>query len=279
MHSPKAVRRLSGCHIISEAFIMLGRIHSTESFGTVDGPGIRFVVFFQGCPMRCLYCHNPDTWLKEGGHTETVDSLLALYRRNAVFYRNGGITCTGGEPMMQMPFLTELFTAAKKEQIHTCLDTSGICFLPDNPEPFRTLLSVTDLVMLDIKHIDAEKHRELTGHSNSRILQFADFVSECGVPVWIRHVVVPGLTDDSAEQERLGYRIGGLKTLQGLDVLPYHDMGKKKYEELGIPYPLKDTLPASAEQAAAAKECILRGIRKRLLHEAESTVLPSSSNG
>ena len=243
---------------------MQGMIHSVESFGTVDGPGIRFVVFFQGCPMRCLYCHNPDTWETGGGHPETVESLLAQYRRNAVFYKNGGITCTGGEPMMQLPFLTELFTAAKREGIHTCLDTSGICFQPAHPEPVRALLAVTDLVMLDIKQMDAERHRALTGHSNENILRFAVFVSDCGVDLWIRHVVVPGWTDDPEEQERLGYFIGGLKTLKGLDVLPYHDMGKAKYAALGIDYPLKDTKPLSKEAAAAAKAVILHGVKQRL---------------
>ena len=244
--------------------MMQGRIHSTESFGTVDGPGIRFVVFFQGCPMRCLYCHNPDTWDVNAGHTESVESLLEQYRRNAVFYQNGGITCTGGEPMLQMSFLTGLFTAAKQEGIHTCLDTSGICFNPEQPEPVRALLAVTDLVMLDLKQINDEKHRALTGHSNVNILKFAEFVSECGVPLWVRHVVVPGLTDDPKEHEQLGYFIGGLRTLKGLDVLPYHTMGKRKYEELGIPYPLGETPPADNPAAEQAKAAILRGIKARL---------------
>ena len=243
---------------------MQGRIHSTESFGTVDGPGVRFVIFFQGCPMRCRYCHNPDTWDADAGHAETAESLLEQYRRNAVFYKNGGITCTGGEPMLQMPFLTELFSAAKRERIHTCLDTSGICFDPEHPEPVRTLLNVTDLVMLDLKQINDEKHRQLTGHSNERILKFAEFISECGVPLWIRHVVVPGLTDDPAEHVLLGEFIGGLRTLKGLDVLPYHTMGKRKYAALGLPYPLGDTPPAEQSAAADAKAAILRGIKKRL---------------
>ncbi len=248
---------------------MQGRIHSVESFGTVDGPGVRFVIFFQGCPMRCRYCHNPDTWEPGGGHPETVGSLLEAFRRNAAFYRSGGITCTGGEPMLQMPFLTELFTAAKQEGIHTCLDTSGICFQPGNTADVRALLSVTGLVMLDIKHIREDAHRALTGHSNRNILQFAEFVSECGVPLWIRHVLVPGLTDAAEDLDALGYFIGGLQTLKGLDVLPYHDMGKPKYAALGISYPLPGTPPASAEQAAAAKEIILGGIRRRLREDEE----------
>jgi len=246
---------------------MDGRIHSTESFGTVDGPGVRFVVFFQGCPMRCQYCHNPDTWETGAGHTESVESLLEQYQRNAVFYKNGGITCSGGEPMMQMEFLTALFTAAKQQGIHTCLDTSGICYRSEIKEEVRSMLSVTDLVMLDIKQLDDGKHRLLTGRSNQNILEFAEFVSECGVPLWIRHVVVPTITDLAEEQEQLGYFIGGLKTLKGIDVLPYHTMGRRKYEEMGIPYPLENLPAAEAAAASAAKTVILRGIKKRLLEK------------
>lgn len=245
---------------------MYGYIHSTESFGTVDGPGIRFVIFFQGCPMRCRYCHNPDTWAPNRGQTETAASLLSQYEKNHNFYKNGGITATGGEPMMQLPFLTELFSAAKARGIHTCLDTSGICYQPDAPEQTETLLKVTDLVMLDIKHIDDAAHQKLTGHSNRNILAFAEKISECGVPLWIRHVIVPGWTDSAPEQQALGYFIGGLRTLKGLDVLPYHELGKPKYEALGIPYPLADTEPVSKETAAEARRQILSGIRRRL-HE------------
>ncbi len=243
---------------------MTGLIHSTESFGTVDGPGIRLGIFFQGCPMRCLYCHNPDTWETGGGTEMTVPELLALYDRNRAFYRGGGITATGGEPMMQLPFLTALFTAAHQSGIHTCLDTSGICFQPEHPEKAAALLAVTDLVMLDIKHIDDSRHRELTGHSNENILAFADFISAQGVPLWIRQVIVPGWTDDPAEQFRLGERISRLKTLCGLDVLPYHDFGRKKYEALHLPYPLADTAPVSPETAAAARDQIMRGLRAGL---------------
>ena len=243
---------------------MEGYIHSTESFGTVDGPGIRFVIFFQGCPMRCLYCHNPDTWTPRTGHTETADALLAQFAHNRAFYKNGGITATGGEPMLQLPFLTELFTKAKAQGIHTCLDTSGICYDPDAPESAEQLLAVTDLVMLDIKHIDDSAHRRLTGHSNANILAFAQKISDCGVPLWIRHVIVPDWTDSPAEQQQLGYFIGGLQTLRGLDVLPYHDLGKPKYEALGIPYPLADTPPVTKDAAEAARAEIRRGILNRL---------------
>lgn len=243
---------------------MKGYIHSTESFGTVDGPGVRFVIFFQGCPMRCLYCHNPDTWTIGGGTETDTGTLLAEFNKSREFYRSGGITCTGGEPMLQMPFLTELFTQAKAQGIHTCLDTSGICYDPAQPAPAETLLAVTDLVMLDIKHIDDGMHRRLTGHSNARILAFAQKISEMNVPLWIRHVIVPGWTDSADEQARLGWFIGGLHTLKAVDVLPYHNMGRRKYEALGLPYPLGDTPPVTQDAAAAAKEQIMQGIRRRL---------------
>ena len=245
---------------------MDGWIHSTESFGTVDGPGVRFVIFFQGCPMRCLYCHNPDTWEANKGTRMTVPELLAAYERNAPFYRNGGITATGGEPMLQMDFLTVLFAEAKQRGIHTCLDTSGICFSPAHPEKAAALLAVTDLVMLDIKHIDDAKHRQLTGHTNADILAFAEYISAHGVPLWIRHVIVPGWTDSKEEQFALGVFLSRLRTLKALDVLPYHNMGRAKYEALGIPYPLSDTPPCTKEDAAAARAEILRGIRYGLHH-------------
>ncbi len=243
---------------------MEGYIHSTESFGTVDGPGVRFVIFFQGCPMRCLYCHNPDTWTPQQGERYSTDALLAQYDRYKEFLKSGGITATGGEPMLQLEFLTELFAKAKARGIHTCLDTSGVCFRPEQADRFTALAGVTDLVMLDIKHIDEQKHRALTGQSNRHILAFAEFLSERGVPLWIRHVIVPGWTDDTEELQALGYFIGGLKTLKALDVLPYHDMGKAKYAAMGMPYPLADTPNVSKEDAAKAREVILQGLKRRL---------------
>ena len=246
---------------------MDGYIHSTESFGTVDGPGVRFVVFFQGCPMRCLYCHNPDTWQPAQGMVMTTEEILMQYERYKEFLKSGGITATGGEPMLQMDFLTDLFTKAKAKGIHTCLDTSGICFSPENPDACRQLAAVTDLVMLDIKHIDDEKHRRLTGQSNRNILAFAEFLAAEGVPLWIRHVVVPGWTDDAASLEALGHFIGGLKTLKALDVLPYHDMGKAKYEALGMDYPLADVPALAKEDAEAARVQIMKGLKARLLEK------------
>ena len=244
-----------------------GYIHSIESCGTVDGPGLRYVIFLQGCPMRCQYCHNPDTWEPNKGDEMTVEEVLKSFYHNTAFYKTGGVTVTGGEPMMQMDFLIELFTELHEGGFHTCIDTSGIMFRPDNEkmmEKIEKLMDVTDLVMLDIKHIDDEKHKELTSHSNKRILDFARYLDKKGIPLWIRHVIVPGFTDDPDEQFRLGEFIGGLRTLKGLDVLPYHDFGKQKYEALGVEYPLVNTEPVSNDTAAAARQQILRGIKHRL---------------
>ncbi len=245
-----------------------GRIHSTESFGTVDGPGVRFVVFFQGCPLRCKYCHNPDTWDFSGGREVTADELMKEYDSYKEFLKSGGITATGGEPLAQPEFLTELFRLAKSKGVHTCLDTSAGCYDPDSHSRIDEALKYTDLVMLDIKHIDDAAHKQLTGHTNRNILAFAEHIRELGIPVWIRHVVVPGITDDRDELFRLGEYIATLKNIKALDVLPYHDMAKSKYEQLGIPYPLPETPPLTKEQAIAAREIILSGI-KSALHKHE----------
>lgn len=246
---------------------MEGYVHSTESFGTVDGPGIRFVVFMQGCPMRCLYCHNPDTWEINRGEKRSVESILAEYDSYKEFLKSGGITCTGGEPLLQIDFVTELFEQAKKRGIHTCLDTSGITFNPKDEETlckFKRLVKSTDLVMLDIKHIDPEEHKKLTGHSNENILAFAEFLRDEGIELWVRHVVVPGITDNEKYLHDLGYFLGGLKNLKALDVLPYHTMGKAKYKELGLDYPLGDTPPAEKSLALWAKDVIMEGLKDRL---------------
>jgi pyruvate formate lyase activating enzyme len=216
--------------------------------------------------MRCAYCHNPDTWELNAGELMDSDYIIEQFERNRSFYTTGGITATGGEPLMQIDFLTELFTKAKEKNIHTCLDSSGIAFNPNNPElmaKFDKLIKVTDLVMLDIKHIDPEKHFALTKQHNENILAFAQYLSDNGVDIWIRHVVVPGLTDDDVYLEKLGYFIGGLKTLKALDVLPYHTMGVVKYEKLGIEYPLKDVPAMSQKTALEKKEVILKGIKER----------------
>lgn len=233
---------------------MTGRIHSIETFGTVDGPGVRFVVFLAGCPMRCLYCHNPDTWNKGAGKAYTAPELLARMLRNRAFYKTGGITATGGEPLMQLEFLTELFALAKAEGVHTCLDTSGVTF-HDDPEylaKLDRLLAATDLVMLDIKHIDSEVHRKLTGHGNERVLAFARYLRESRVKMWVRHVLVPGLTDRREDLAALGRFLRDFDNLEKIEVLPYHTLGRAKYESLGLPYPLGDTPQATAAEAGAA---------------------------
>lgn len=249
-----------------------GRIHSIESFGTVDGPGIRFVIFMQGCPMRCLYCHNPDTWKTDGGKEVTVKELLDEYRKNRDFYKNGGITVTGGEPLLQIDFVTELFREAKDYGIHTAIDTSGITY-NDSAEYIARLdglMEYTDLVMLDVKHIDDEKHKVLTGHSNARVTAFAKYLEKKNVPLWARHVVIEGYTDNEHDLYELGSFLGSLKNLYALDVLPYHTLGVAKYRELGIPYPLEGIEPTSKEHSNEAKKIIMSGItdqRKKLRGE------------
>lgn len=231
----------------------MGKIHSLETFGTVDGPGVRFVVFFQGCPMRCQYCHNPDTWKIEDGEEMSADEIIDRFERNRSFYQTGGITATGGEPMLQFDFLTELFTKAKEKGIHTCLDTSGIMF---PKKQIEQLMSVTDLVMLDIKHINDEEHQKLTGQSNSSILAFAKYLDSIGKPVWIRHVVVPGITFEEKELTELGRFLKTLHNVEKLEVLPYHSMGKVKYDNLGMDYVLKDTPQLTKAEAKEAENII-----------------------
>lgn len=245
---------------------MQGRIHSLESFGTVDGPGTRFVVFVQGCPMRCAYCHNPDTWAMTGGTLMDPEYIFEQYKRNEPFYKGGGITVTGGEPLMQVDFLIDLFTIAKANNVHTCIDTSGIAYKPDNTafiEKLDKLMALTDLVMLDIKHIDPIKHKELTSQPNEGILAFASYLEDRGVDMWIRHVVVPGLTDDDKYLFDLGYFIGQFSNLKALDVLPYHTMGENKYEKLGIEYKLAGVPAMDKNKIVEKKAVILDGIRKR----------------
>lgn len=245
---------------------MSGRIHSLESFGTVDGPGVRFVVFVQGCPMRCAYCHNPDTWAMTGGKIMEASEIITQYERNLPFYKGGGITVTGGEPLMQVDFLIELFTLAKEKNIHTCIDTSGIAYKPENKEfieKLDKLMSLTDLVMLDIKHIDPIKHKELTQQPNDGILAFCEYLNDRNVDMWIRHVVVPTITDDDTYLYKLGYFIGQFHNIKALDVLPYHTMGKAKYEQLGMEYPL-DGIPAmDKNKVIDKKQVILQGIKDR----------------
>ena len=241
---------------------MTGRIHSFESFGTVDGPGIRFVVFLQGCPLRCQYCHNPDTW-GAGGTEYSVDEVIerALKYRN-YFGDQGGVTVTGGEPLVQIDFVTELFTELKKRGVHTCVDTSGITFNSASAasvEKHEKLLSVADLFLLDIKHIDDDACQKLTGLSNKNTLAFARFLSDHGKKTWIRQVLVPDLTDNEESLARTRAFIDTLQTVERIEVLPYHTRGDVKYQKLGIEYPLKGVEPPTKERVLNAKRILTEG--------------------
>lgn len=242
--------------------IIKGNIHSIETCGTVDGPGIRFVIFMQGCPLRCQYCHNPDTWQTDTNKLMTVDEIMQKYDGVKEFVQSGGITVTGGEPLLQIDFVTELFKVAKAHGIHTALDTSGIIFNPENTENINKLLKYTDLVLLDIKHIDDEEHKKLTGASNKNILAFAQYLSEKQIPVWIRHVVVKDITLNEKYLKELGKFLATLNNIKALDILPYHNMAIPKYESLGINYPLKNTPPTSKEEAINARNIILQEYKK-----------------
>lgn len=243
-----------------------GFIHSIETFGTVDGPGIRLVVFFQGCPMRCLYCHNPDTWAPKKGYSMTADEILDIYEKNRVFYKNGGLTATGGEPLMQPEFLTELFEKAKKRGIHTCLDTSGILYNETKKTDYEKLFSFTDLILLDLKHSDPAGHKKLTAHSQNHVLEFLGAANTKNIPVIVRHVVVAGITDTPEQLDGIGKIIASYPNIKGLEVLPYHNMGEQKYEELQMDYPLKGMENLPKEQAENARKTIINSIRKYRSH-------------
>lgn len=245
---------------------MDGRVHSIESLGTVDGPGIRFVVFLQGCPLRCLYCHNPDTWEIGTGKIMSSDEVLAEFNKTRGFYSSGGITVTGGEAMLQMDFLIDLFKKAKADKIHTCLDTSGANFNMRSKNymaKLDELLSYTDLILLDLKEIDDEKHKILVGVSNKNILEFAKYLSAKNIPVWVRHVVIPTLTDNLEGWYNLGYFMGGLRNIRAIDVLPYHTMGIAKYQELGMKYALDGIQNAPKILANQATKVIYKAMKDR----------------
>lgn len=240
-----------------------GYIHSLESFGSVDGPGVRFVIFVAGCPMRCQYCHNPDTWHLQSGTKYTTTELITKALRYKTYWgQEGGITVSGGEPLMQIDFLLALFKEAKQHGIHTVIDTSGSPFTRQEPffAKFNELMQYTDMLLLDIKHIDDAKHRELTGRPNGSILDLARYLSDIEKPVWIRHVLVPRRTDDDAYLRQLGDFIRTLKNVKRVEVLPYHSLGEYKYQELGLDYPLTGIDPPSRERVENAN---------RLLHTAE----------
>ena len=238
---------------------MTGRVHSIESFGLVDGPGVRSIAFLQGCNLRCRYCHNPDTWVKTGGTEWEAEALFRkLYRFKPYWKKNGGITVSGGEALLQMEFVTDLFSIAKEHGVHTALDTSGgpFCMEPDYLESFQKLMDVTDLFILDMKEMDPERHKALTGQDNRNILEFARYLSAHKKPMWIRHVLVPGLTDSRESLEALYNFLRELKSVERVEILPYHTMGVHKWEALGIPYSLKNVLPPTEEEVRRAEEIL-----------------------
>ncbi len=236
---------------------MIGKIHSFFAGGTVDGPGIRYVIFVKGCPLRCKYCHNPDTWTMEGAEEHTPEDIVReALRYKGYFSTGGGVTITGGEPLVQIDFVTEVFKLLKEQNVHTALDTSGILFKKDDIEcvkKFDTLMEYTDLVLLDIKHIDDDEHVKLTGMHNQNVLDFAKYLSDKGKHMWIRHVLVPGITLNDEYLVRTKEFIDTLKTVDKIEVLPYHTMGVVKYQNLGIKYPLEGVEPPTKEEVRHAK--------------------------
>lgn len=235
-----------------------GLVHSFDTFGTVDGPGIRFVLFMQGCALRCGYCHNPDTWDRCAGKPMTTDDVLHEIEPYLDFYRlsGGGLTVSGGEPTLQAPFVAALMREAKRRfGLHTALDTSGFC------EPAQAeasgLLDAADLVLLDLKHSDSKQHAGLTTQPNERILRFARHLSRRGSPFWVRHVLVPGVTDGERHLRVLGGLIGKLSGVQKIELLPYHRMGIYKWQALGIPYPLEGVPVPSGKDMERARAIVL----------------------
>jgi pyruvate formate lyase activating enzyme len=246
-------RQISGL-IGGDHIDLSGNVHSFETFGTLDGPGIRFIVFMQGCPLRCIYCHNRDTWDVKGGKKYTVDEVINEVKKyiNYMKFSGGGITVSGGEPTLQAEFVTELFKKCKDLGIHTALDTSGFIDL----DKVKELLEFTDLVLLDIKHAVDEKHRKLTGVSNEKVKKFALYLSESQIPVWIRYVLVPGYTDDENDLRIAADLIGDLKNVEKIEVLAYHNMGSYKWEKLGEKYPLEGVESPGEKQVEKAKSIL-----------------------
>lgn len=236
-----------------------GYIHSTESFGSVDGPGVRFIIFVNGCPMRCQFCHNPDTWKMQDGELRSADELLKTALRYRTYWKKeGGITVSGGEPLMQMDFLIDLFKKAKAEGVHTNIDTSGAVFTREEPffSKLEELMKYTDMLMLDIKHIDDEQHQILTDHTNKNILDFARYLSDIKKPIWIRHVLVPERSDKDEYLHRLHDFIETLDNVERVEVLPYHTLGEYKWKELGYDYPLAGIDPPTKERIENANQIL-----------------------
>ena len=229
------------------------KLHSIESFGTLDGPGIRFVIFLQGCSLKCKYCHNRDTWDINAGEYKSLDDIFEKILRYKNYIKSGGVTCTGGEPLLQYEFLIELFKKLKDKNIHTCIDTSGMVALTDK---MKELIDLTDLFLLDIKHINSEKCKNLVGVSNKKELDFAKYLSDLGKPMWIRQVLIPGYTDDENDLIELKNFINSLKTVEKVEILPYHTMGKYKWYDLGLKYELEDVREATTDDIKRAKEIL-----------------------
>lgn len=239
----------------------IGKIHSLESFGSVDGPGVRYVVFLQGCRMRCQFCHNPDTWSMDSKDMKqyTAEELLKKAERCRSYWgKKGGITVSGGEPLLQMDFMIQFFTLAKQAGIHTCIDTAGNPFTREDPffSSFQQLMEVTDLLLLDMKEINPLRHKILTGCTNENILDMARYLSEIGKPVWIRHVLVPERSDYDEDLQKLRSFLNTLQNVERVEVLPYHTMGIFKWKSLGIDYPLKGIQPPNKERIQNAERIL-----------------------
>lgn len=233
----------------------MGLVHSFETFTTVDGPGIRFILFLSNCPLRCKYCHNPDTWACKGKEY-SVDDIVNEILKYKNYYKNGGVTISGGEPLLQIDFVIEIFKKLKKYNMHTAIDTSGITFNENQIEKFDELNKYTDLYLLDIKEIDEKKHIKLTGKSNKNILEFAQYLSKNNKKVWIRHVIVPTINLDKEDLIKTKEFIDTLNNVERVDVLPYHTLGVHKYKDLGLKYPLEGVRTPTSEEIKFAKEIL-----------------------
>ncbi|KGX84997.1 pyruvate formate-lyase-activating protein [Pontibacillus litoralis] len=238
---------------------MIGKVHSIETCGTVDGPGVRYVIFMQGCLMRCQFCHNPDTWNTKKGTEMTVDNIIKDIQDYLPYIEHsGGVTVSGGEPLLQVDFLLELFKQCKKLGLHTAIDTSAGCFRENATflHTLEELLRYTDLVLLDIKQMDNHVHKQLTGMHNKHILKFAALLAEKKTPVWIRRVLIPGITDEKRELYQLKQWIDELGNVEKIEILPYHRMGVYKWEQLNLDYPLEKIPTPTDEEVTKAKEIL-----------------------
>lgn len=237
----------------------LANVHSVETFGSVDGPGVRFVVFLQGCRMRCKYCHNPDSWKMGAGEQKSAQELFDFAMRYKTYWgKKGGITVSGGEPLLQIDFLIEFFKLCKKNGVHTTIDTAAAPFTREEPffSKFEELMQYTDLLMVDIKDIDPAKHLELTKVKIDPVLDCLSYLDSIGKPVWIRHVLVEGYTDDNEELKALRQYLDTLHNVRKIEVLPYHSFGMYKWESLGFKYELADVQTPSAERVQEALDIL-----------------------